>query len=217
LEKLKALDTVAISKMSLSRSEQNRKMATAAARVGGLAPYFVSLIYRAIRLGEDSCELAQELQVTPWGVRETLFRLNQISIKLADGTFRLIKPNTYPRRSGKHGPRPRWNFQAAIPLRKAGLSYREIAAKFGIHVQTVLSAFMKAGIRFPRARRCRPKGHRFPHLQAVELFKQGVNCSEIGRRFGVHPSSVWMCVHNSPIAIANTAKPKPLRQQARIA
>src|SRR6267378_1590573 len=121
LEKLKALDAVAISKMSLSRSDQNRKMATAAARVGGLAPYFVSLIYRGLRLGEDSCELAQENQVTPWGVRQTLFRLNQTAMKLADGTFQLRKPGRFPRRSGKHGPLCKWNFQAAIPLRKAGL------------------------------------------------------------------------------------------------
>jgi transposase len=215
LEKLKALDTLAISRLAVNRAEENRKSAAAAQRVGGLAPYFASLIYRSIRLGEDSVQLATELQVTPVVIRNTLHGLNLVAKKLAARTFRLCKPMTYPRRSGKRGPLCKWDFQVAIPLRKAGLSYREIAAKFGVHEQTVLSAFMKAGLRFPRARRCRPKGHKFPHLQAVELFRQGVNCSEIGRMFGVHPSSVWMCVHRSPIACVETATQPPQAQQSQ--
>jgi transposase len=201
LEQLKALDTLAVSRLVVNRSEASRKCAAAAKRVGGLAPYLAALIYRAIRLGENSVAIAQEMNVSPWGVRETICRLNQTALKLADGTFSLCDTEIrYPRRNGKRGPQCRWNFQAAIPLRKSGLSYKEIAAKFGVHEQTVLGAFMKAGMKFPRARRCRPKGHKFPHLQAVELFRQGVNCSEIGRMFGVHPSSVWVCVHRSPIA-----------------
>jgi transposase len=217
LEQLRALDALAVDRLSRNKSEHNRMCADAARRVGGLAPYFAALVYRAIRLGEDSTEIAQEMNVTPWGIRATLWRLNQTAQLFAAGTFRLCDTEMrYPRRSGKRGPRPRWDFQSAILLRKDGLSYVEIAAKFGVHEQTVLSAFMKAGLRFPRARRCRPKGHKFPHLQAVELFKQGVNCSEIGRMFGVHPSSVWMCVHNSPIACAAPAKPKPRQKQGRI-
>jgi len=156
LEALRALDTLAVDRLSRNKVKNNRMCANAARRVGGLAPYLAALIYRAIRLGEDSVELATELQVTPCGIRQTLYRLNQTAQQLAAGTFHLYKPQRYPRRGGKCGPKPRWDFKAAIPLREAGLSYAEIGAKFGVNAETIRGRFLDAGLRFPRSRRCRP-------------------------------------------------------------
>jgi transposase len=198
LEKLRALDTLAISRLAVNRSEANRKSAAAAQRVGGLAPYFAALIFRAMRLGEDSVQLASELQVTAPGIRNTLHGLNLVAKQLAAGTFCLCKPMRYRHRGGPQGPAPRWDFKAAIPLRAAGMSYGEIAAKYGMHLETVRIAFVKAGLIFPRARRPRPKAHKFNHRAALDLWREGATYQEIADRFGVDRESVWWAIHKSP-------------------
>jgi len=198
LDELRALDNVAIAQLARCKSAHNRQAAEAARRVGGLAPYLGALAYRLVRLCEDSVQVATEMGVTPWSIRQTLYRMNKTAAQLADGTLRIPKPGSY--RRSPVGPRARWRLKDAIPLRQAGMSYRELAAKFGVREQTMRSAFIKAGLIYPPARRPRPKLHKFDHHAALEMHRAGCSYTEIAARFGCHHTTVMWLVKKSPLA-----------------
>lgn len=200
LEELKALDRVAVEANLRNSSLETRKGAEAARRVGGYGPYLAALVYRSIRLGEDSVQVAKDFGVTPWGVRQTLWRLNETAKKLAAGTFKLHVKLTrrYQHRSRlHHGPAPRWDFSAAKKLRKSGLSYKEIAAKWGMHHETVRMAFVRAGIITPRVRRPRRHLCKFNHLEALQLHREGATISELAARYSVDYSTVWWLINKT--------------------
>ena len=200
LDELKALDYVAVAQLARCKSAHNRMATESARRAGSLAAYLAALAYRLIRLGEDSVQVAMELGVTPWGIRQTLYRMNKAAQQLEAGTFRLAKALLVPnRRRGQRG----WDFKLAIPMREAGASYKEIGARFGIHGQSVYQAFKKAGLIFPAARRARPASHKFPHAEAIRLFAEGATLTELAVRYGVHHTSIWYCVYKSPAAKEN--------------
>lgn len=195
LHKVRTLDPVAVAVLAKSGSRENRKGAEIARRVGGLAPYYASLIYRAIRLGEDSCELAEEFQTTPWAIRQTLYRLNQTAQKIEAGENLLRRDFlTVHRRRGVRGPRPRWDLNAAIPLRQAGFSYVEIAAKFGLSASAVCHAFRKAGIVGPKVIRTRPTIQKYSHVECIELRRAGWKTRELADRYGVTVESILGCI-----------------------
>ena len=52
-------------------------------------------------------------------------------------------------------------------------------------METVRAAFVQAGIIYPRARRPRPKAHKFNHREALEMRQAGCTYDEIAERFGV--------------------------------
>ncbi|HEV2522703.1 MAG TPA: hypothetical protein VGT24_10020 [Candidatus Acidoferrales bacterium] len=197
LDELKALDRVAIAE--LEKHPTTNRAVPKAVRVGGLAPYFAALIYRAIRLGEDSVTIAIELGATPWGIRQTLYRLNKTAKQLENGTFFLCKSKEYARR-GKCGPRPKWDVQKGVQLRQAGLSLKEIGAKLGVPATAVACMFRKVGLKVRPARRARPTAHTFDHLAAIAMRKTGATYREIAERFGIHVNmAFWVC-NRGPLA-----------------
>jgi hypothetical protein len=197
LSELQALDAVAVAHLAATPVKENQQGAAAAQRVGGLAAYYAALIYRAIRLGEDSCELAEELQVTPWGIRQTLWRLNQTAKKLQTGesVLRTNYRTRFPRRAGaRHGARPKFDLQQAIPLRKAGLSLKAIGVKFNVTPQAVGKAFSLAGISLPggqhRTHGPNMKNRKYNYSLVISLRADGLMLKEIAARIGSTSSNV---------------------------
>ncbi len=166
---------------------------------GGMATLAaVAYLYYRVRL--DSVAVAAELELKPPHVRQILWRLDQLWKKRfnLDGTEKeLAPPKLYKRRSVS-GRRTRWDLKAAIPLREARMSYAEIGARFGVVGESVRTAFVQAGIIFPKVRRPRPRGHKFDHRAALEMKKAGSTFREIAEHFGVDEASVRYAINKSP-------------------
>jgi predicted DNA-binding protein YlxM (UPF0122 family) len=197
LEKLRLLDTVAVDHLSRKTDAQSQKCAATARRVGGLAPYYAALIYRAIRLGADSCELAEEFQVKPCVIRQVLYGLNQVAQKLEAGEPLLPKYRSHygRRKRGQPGRLRTWNFTVALKLRQDGLSYREIAAKFNVADVTVSQAFVKAGILSPRpVSRPQPKAQKYSPVECIELYRAGWKMKELAEKYGVRREAIGGCI-----------------------
>jgi DNA-binding CsgD family transcriptional regulator len=199
LEKVQALNVVALARMEKHPSEETRKCAAAARRVGGFPAYWASILYRSIRLGDGCVEVARSLGVSPVVVRQALHGLNQTAQRLAAGTLRL--PAKKLLRTGRPGRRPCWSLQEAIKLREMGFSYREVGAKLGVPYRTIEDRFSREGLtnKLPMVRRPHPRMHIFNHREAMEMKRAGSTYRQIAERFGVDSHSVWWALKRSPL------------------
>jgi len=199
IDELRALDTVALAMLDKNKSKETSKAAAAARRAGGLAAYYTALIYRSVRLGEDSVHVATEFGVMPSTVRRALHVMNQDAAQLAAGTFKLYARCPSLRKyAHKSGPKFTWDFENGKEMRRAGFSYREIAVKFGVCEQTVHAALLRVGVVYPRARRARWRGHKFNYYEAAAMRREGMSDTKIAEALGVDSSSVWYALNESP-------------------
>jgi hypothetical protein len=222
LDAIKALDELALDFLDKGESH-NRMGAAAARRVGGLTPYWAALIYRCIRLGQDSVTVANEFKVSPWGIRQTLYRLNFTAKQIECGENLLRRQQkSFPRRCMSRKSRASWNINVAIKMRVAGYSHRVIAAKCGVSREVISAALgcvgMSAKGKFPSA--LKRGARKCNHELVVELRREGFTYRELAERFKIHINSVFWICNRSGVAKkvkAETISAPALSRSARAA
>lgn len=133
---LKRIDRLAIARGLKSKSPEIRVSAKTARRLGGYAVFFTAIIYRGLRLEEDSVMLANSFNVPPVRIRQILFRLSHTAARLAAGVDIFAPQPVLPQ---PH----RFDWAKAARLRRTGMSYRQIAKVLGVSDMAVANACRK--------------------------------------------------------------------------
>jgi hypothetical protein len=108
---------------------------------GGLSKFYTAIIYRSLCLGYDSAELAQEMGMTPVGVRQTLYRSNILANQIEAGTYK-------QRHAGSLVLKLTQPFQLFRKLEAGGASFADIAAFTGHDLDFVRTMLRKRSNRF---------------------------------------------------------------------
>jgi len=169
-----------------------RKLAVEASQRGGLAAFYLAIVYRSIRLGQNSVEVALSLGghlfggevcgVTPFGVRQTIFRLGKTAERIANVTLnfghrkrRCPSETLLLRRSVG---RRMYDVDRIVDSYRGGLSSRQIREMTGASTTTVL-IYVRSAMMVPR-RKGRTRGKLSGRIncgkggQALELHRAGM-------------------------------------------
>ena len=138
LEELRVLDEKVVASMEKSASEYSRKGAAIARRAGGLAAYWVAVVYKTFRLGRNSVELASDLHTTPWAIRQTIWRLKW--------TAQQIPLGKYQRRNFQKAPSPEDEEKEIVFLYQQGRRLCDIRRQYKISGRRVRRILKRAGV-----------------------------------------------------------------------
>lgn len=150
------LSKVSFSNCAAHKRAENEAHMAAVKRAGGYLALQAAIAYRAWRLGQDSCAIAETLGMSPQGVRVNLQRICEVARKLGYETFG--RHYSFGRLRPKRNRRPAViNAEHIIAFYKEGKNVSEIAQAIGYPKNhgnnRVRHALMKAGIYKGRARR----------------------------------------------------------------
>jgi hypothetical protein len=151
----KALESkVSFRNCSAHKRVENEAHMAAVKQAGGYLELQAAIAYRAWRLGQDSCAIAETLGMSPQGVRVNLQRICEVARKLGYDTF--SRHFSFGRLRPKRERRPALiNSEHIITLYKEGKNVSEIAQAIGYEKNhgnnRVRHALMKAGIYKGRA------------------------------------------------------------------
>lgn len=87
------------------------------------------------------------------------------------------------------GPR-RWNLEQAIEMRNAGATIMSIAVHFGVSDSAINKVLKRRGY----STSAPPRKPKFSRDEAVSLFRNGHNLTNIAHRLGVKPPSIRMAL-----------------------
>jgi hypothetical protein len=124
------LSKVSFGSCSPRKRAENDAHISAVKRAGGYLALQSALAYRAWRLGQDSCAIAETLGMSPQAVRVNLQRLCEVARKLGYETFR--RHYSFGRQRPKRDRRPAViDAEHIIALYKAGKNVNQIAQAIG--------------------------------------------------------------------------------------
>lgn len=132
----KALESkVSFSNCAAHKRVENEAHMAAVRRAGGYLQLQSAIAYRAWRLGQDSCAIAETLGMSPMAIRVNLQRICEVARKIGYDTFRRHysfgrprpKRNRRPAVTARHDVNP----EHIIALYKTGKNVSQIAQAIG--------------------------------------------------------------------------------------